>query len=105
MFTARRICLWKCFFVLLMTVILVVCAVFFHTIRFVYNAAERQHAELQSQFLLRQVETMQESVDEAGRIRHDARHHNMQIFEYLQYKEHGALRSYLKAYEQSALSA
>lgn len=91
------------FFVLLLSVIVAVYVVFFHMIHFMYNAAEKQRAELQSQFLLRQVENMQESVEDAQRIRHDARHHNMQIQEYLQKKEYDALLSYLGAYEQGAV--
>lgn len=93
----------ECASVFLLIVILVaVYAVFFHTIHLMYTAAEKQRAELQSQFLLRQIETMQESVQEARRIRHDARHHSMQILEYLQNNEYEALRRYLGDYEQNA---
>lgn len=90
------------FFLLLLSVIVAVYAVFFHMIHFMYNAAEKQRAELQSQFLLRQVETMQESVSEAQRIRHDARHHNLQIQEYLQNGEYDALLSYIGEYDKCA---
>ncbi|MEF9896273.1 MAG: GHKL domain-containing protein [Clostridia bacterium] len=90
------------FFTLLLPVIVAVYGVFFHMIHLMYNASEKQRAELQSRFLLRQVQNMQESIAEARRIRHDARHHNLQIQEYLQQKEYDALLSYLGAYEQDA---
>lgn len=64
---------------LLIIVLLAVYAVFFNSIHLMHIAAEKQRVELQSQFLLRQVETMKESVLEARRIRHDARHHDLQI--------------------------
>lgn len=87
---------------LLIVILVAVYAVFFHTIQLMYNAAEKQRAELQSQFLLRQVEMMEASVQEAQRIRHDARHHNLQIQEYLQNGQHDALLRYLGEYERDA---
>lgn len=88
------------FFVLLLVIIIAVYMVFFHTIHFMYSAAEKQRAELQNQFLLRQMDTMKESIDEARRIRHDFRHHNMQMREYLQNREYDALQRYLGEYEK-----
>lgn len=88
------------FFILLVTVVIAVYTVFFHTIHFMHNAAERQRAELQSQFLLRQMETMEQSIDEARLIRHDVRHHNIQMREYLQNREYDALQRYLEEYEK-----
>lgn len=89
-------------FFLFLAVIIAVYGVFFHTIRYMNRAAEQEKAELQNKFLLEQVKTMQESVEEARCIRHDARHHNLQIAEYVKNGETDALLQYLHEYEQEA---
>lgn len=60
--------------------------------------------EMSSQQLQTQLSTIQESVESARRIRHDMRHHNMQILQYAEKGCIGELLSYLGAYEKEAES-
>ena len=77
---------------------------FFNTIRYMNIASRNEKIEMQSNFLMRQVENMQESIETARRIRHDARHHNLQIIEYAKLGEQEALLSYLGQCEREAES-
>ncbi|MEG2185579.1 MAG: ATP-binding protein [Cloacibacillus sp.] len=52
--------------------------------------------------LRRQLEMTEESVSEARRIRHDTRHHNLQIAEYARNGETDELLRYLNQYEKEA---
>lgn len=66
--------------------------------------SEIELAAYTGQMLTRQLELLEDSVQEARRIRHDARHHNLQIAEYAQRGELDALLRYLGQYEQEAES-
>lgn len=87
-------------FLLFLMIIIAVYVVFLKTIQYMYSAAEQQKAELQSKFLLEQMKAMQEALEETRRLRHDARHHNLQILEYVKVGEIDALLHYLGEYEK-----
>lgn len=89
-------------FVLFLLIIIAVYIVFYNTIRYMYRANLQEQAELQSKFLLEQMKAMQESMEETRRLRHDARHHNLQIAEYVRTGETDALLEYLHEYESEA---
>lgn len=89
-------------FVLLLTIIIAVNVVFFHTIRHMNKAARTKRAELQSEFLLGQMEAMQEAVDATGRARHDMRHHNLLIAQYAEKGQVDELLQYLGEYENAS---
>lgn len=65
--------------------------------------ADRQEMELtviSNEMLKRELERMQEHVEEANRLRHDMRHHNLIIAEYVRRGERTALLDYLETYKQ-----
>lgn len=67
---------------------------------------DRQEMELttiSNKMLKRELELMQEHVEEANRMRHDIRHHDLMIAEYVQREERKALLDYLKEYERGYL--
>lgn len=88
-------------FVLLTSVIVTVYVVFFHTIRYMNEAANAKQAKLQSTFLLRQIESMQEAVVVTNRARHDMRHHNLLIAQYAEKGQNEELLQYLGEYEKA----
>lgn len=59
---------------------------------------EKELLELNEQLLRRQLELMQEAEEEAGRIRHDIRHHCFLMEEYIRNKEYDKLSEYVKQY-------
>lgn len=61
---------------------------------------EKQLVEMNHRLLERNVELMEESVEEGRRIRHDARHHNAVIAEYARRGQNGEILQYLKEYEK-----
>lgn len=63
---------------------------------------EGEMAAVTSRMLTRQLELLEESVQDAKRIRHDARHHNMQIAEYAKRGELDELLQYLGRCEKDA---
>ncbi|WP_176770889.1 GHKL domain-containing protein [Eubacterium barkeri] len=63
---------------------------------------EREMAAITTRLLTRQLELLDESVQEARRIRHDVRHHDMVIAEYVEKGEFDALLRYLGQYEKEA---
>lgn len=91
-------------FLLFLLIIIAVYVVFFQTIRYMHIASEQQKVALQSQFMLEQMNVMQEATDEAKRLRHDSRHHNLQILEYIKSGKTEAAIQYLSEYEQEAES-
>ncbi len=89
-------------FFLILVIVAAVYFVIFNTIRYMHTAAEKEQSELRSNFLMRQVESMQESIEEARRIRHDIRHHNTIISEYAKNGEMVALLKYLDEYREES---
>lgn len=89
-------------FIMFLLIIISVYVVFFNTIRYMYGAAKQEKTELQSEFLLEQMKAMQESMEATRRMRHDARHHNLQILEYVKNGEISALLHYLGEYEKES---
>ena len=87
-------------FLLMVLISVAIYGLFFHTIYYMNTAKETEKMELQSKFLMQQVADMQESIETAKRIRHDARHHNMQVIEYAEKGEFDELLSYLGEYER-----
>lgn len=68
--------------------------------------AYRQEMELtviSNEMLKRELERMQEHVEEANRLRHDMRHHNLMITEYVRRGETAALLDYLETYRQECI--
>lgn len=63
---------------------------------------ERELAVLSNHLLGQQLFMLEDSVEEARRIRHDMRHHNMQIAEYVQKGHKEELLHYLGEYEREA---
>lgn len=91
-------------FLLFLLIIIGVYVVFFYTIHYMYCASKQQRAELQSEFLLEQMKAMEALVEETRRVRHDTRHHNIQILEYAKNGEIDALLHYMGEYEKEAKS-
>ncbi len=61
---------------------------------------ENQIIQMNYRLLERQIEILEESVESGRRIRHDARHHNAVIAEYVRREQKEELLSYLKEYEK-----
>ncbi|MCM1126949.1 MAG: GHKL domain-containing protein [Lachnospiraceae bacterium] len=61
---------------------------------------ENQLMKLNHRLLERNMELMEESVNESRRIRHDARHHNAVMAEYARRGQNEELLQYLKEYER-----
>lgn len=90
------------FVFLLIAVLLGVYWIFFYTIGFMHRAAKAHQSELKSELLQQRIEAMQDAIEETARVRHDARHHNRQIGEYVRKGETQALLRYLDEQEQTA---
>lgn len=75
--------------------------VFFYTIASMSRAAKAHQADLKSEVLQQQIELMQDSLKNAARLRHDARHHTLQIAEYVRLGDMNALLHYLQEEEQA----
>lgn len=89
-------------FGLLLTIIITVYVVFFYTIGYMNKAARTKQAELQSTFLLSQIEAMQESVEATSRARHDMRHHNLLIAQFVENGQLHEILQYLGEYEKAS---
>lgn len=61
---------------------------------------ENQMLQMNYRLLERQMEILEESVESGRRIRHDARHHNAVIAEYVRREQKEELLAYLKEYEK-----
>lgn len=61
---------------------------------------ENELAEMNSLLLKRQCEMLEQSMDDAKRIRHDARHHDMLILQYLKEDKIDELMNYLGQHER-----
>ncbi len=61
---------------------------------------ENQLMQMNHRLLERQIELLEESVESGRRIRHDTRHHNLVIAEYVRRGQSEELLKYLKEYEQ-----
>lgn len=61
---------------------------------------ENQMMQMNYRLLERQIEILEESVELGKRIRHDARHHNAVIAEYVRREQKEELLQYLKEYEK-----
>ncbi len=91
-------------FFLMTSIVVAVYFVIFNTIRYMHEAAVKDQVQMQSDFLMWQVETMQDAVLDARRSRHDIRHHNLLIAEYVKNGETTELLKYLEQYEEEAES-
>lgn len=60
---------------------------------------EKQLIEMNHRLLERQLELLEESVEAGRRIRHDVRHHNAVIAEYVRQEQNEELLQYLKEYD------
>lgn len=60
---------------------------------------DRDISAVINRLLEQQLHMLEDAVHEAQRIRHDARHHSLNIAEYLQKGEYDALRQYISQYE------
>ena len=63
---------------------------------------ENQMMQMNYRLLERQIEILEESVESGRRFRHDARHHNVVIAEYVRRGQKEELLQYLKEYEKEA---
>ncbi len=61
---------------------------------------ENQLMQMNHRLLERQMELLEESVESGRRIRHDARHHNAVIAEYIRREQKEELLQYLKEYDK-----
>ncbi len=63
-------------------------------------ARENQLIQMNHRLLERQLEVLEESVESGRRIRHDVRHHNAVISEYIRRGQHEELQQYIKEYDE-----
>lgn len=61
---------------------------------------ENQLIQMNHRLLERQLEILEESVESGKRIRHDVRHHNAVIAEYIRQGQHEELLQYIKEYDE-----
>ncbi len=61
---------------------------------------ENQLIQMNHRLLERQVEILEESIESGARLRHDIRHHNVVIAEYIRQGQHDELLRYLEAYDK-----
>lgn len=61
---------------------------------------DNQLIQMNHRLLERQMEILEESVESGRRIRHDVRHHNAVIAEYVRNNQNGELLQYLKEYDR-----
>lgn len=85
-------------FVLLLAVMITGYGVIFHTIHYMEEAFLNREIEQHEKILEQKLEIMRESEREAKRLRHDLRHHMINIAEYARKGENAALLSYLEEY-------
>lgn len=93
-------CLWSVLFITHLTMIRTL--VFMR--KQMQEKQERELAVVSNHLLGQQLSMLEDSVEEARRIRHDMRHHNMQIAEYVQKGHTDELLHYLGEYEKEAES-
>ena len=87
-------------FILTGTVQLLVFRLYFHVgIEREYER-ENQLIQMNHRLLERQMELLEESVESGRRIRHDVRHHNAVIVEYVRNMQNEELLQYLKEYDR-----
>lgn len=93
-------CLWSVLFITHLTMIRTL--VFMR--KQMQEKQERELAVVSNHLLGQQLFMLEDSVEEARRIRHDMRHHNMQIAAYVQKGRTDELLNYLGEYEKEAES-
>lgn len=86
-------------FALMLMAIIMGYGVIFHTIHYMREAALNSQIEQHQQILLKKLEIMEESEEEARRLRHDFRHHIRNITEYARKGETEELLHYLGEYD------
>lgn len=87
-------------FILLFLIILTGYGVIFHTIYYMREVAIDSQVKQHQKILLQKLEIMQEAEEEARRIRHDTRHHLLNIAKYAKNGENDKLLRYLGEYTQ-----
>ncbi len=87
-------------FVLTGTLQLLVYRVYFHIGREKEYERENQLIQMNHRLLERQLEILEESVESGRRLRHDVRHHNAVIAEYVRREQKEELLQYLKEYDK-----
>lgn len=85
-------------FCLVMLVMLAGYGVIFHTIRYMREAAAAGRMEQSQKILMQKLALMESAAEEAGRMRHDIRHHMLNIAEYARAGDNEALLAYLDDY-------
>ena len=87
-------------FLFLIIMVLVGYVVIFHTIYYMRRNARNRQIEMQQEIVFEKMEIMQQLQEETKRIRHDIRHHIMNISEYARNGENKALLRYLGEYSR-----
>ncbi len=87
-------------FVLTGTLQLVMFRLYLHVGKEKEYERENQLIQMNHRLLERQLEIMEESVESGKRIRHDVRHHNAVIAEYICQGQYEELRQYIKEYDE-----
>lgn len=93
-------CLWSVLFITHLTMI----RTLFFMRGQMREKQEKELATVSNHLLGQQLSMLEDSVEEARRIRHDMRHHNMQIVQYVQKGCTDELLRYLGEYEEKAES-
>ncbi len=86
------------FFGLVILVMLAGYGVIFHTIHYMKESAAAGRMEQHQGILMQKLALMEAAVEEAGRARHDIRHHLLNIAEYARAGDNEALLAYLDEY-------
>lgn len=85
-------------FLLLLSVMLVGYGVIFHMIRYMREAALNEQIERQQMVIAQKLELMQKAEEDARRLRHDFRHHMLNLAEYAGNGDNEAILRYLGEY-------
>lgn len=101
---AREIVVFTCIWIILFITHLTMIRTLVFMRKQMQEKQEKELATVSSHLLGQQLSMMEESVEEARRIRHDMRHHNMQIVQYVQKGSTDELLHYLGEYEEKAES-
>lgn len=87
-------------FVLLLAVMLASYGVIFYTVRYMHKAVQKEQIEQHREILRQKLELMETAAEESRRMRHDIRHHLLNLMEYAKRDENEAMIRYLEEYRQ-----
>ncbi len=88
-------------FILLLAVMLSSYGVIFYTVRYMHKASQKDQVEQHREILRQKLELMETAAEESRRIRHDIRHHLLNLMQYAKRGENEALIRYLEEYGQA----